>query len=61
LRPAHKNSSQDPISKITRAKWILGIAQEVDCLLQVQSPEFKHKSHKNKRIGQSQLSSLLKK
>jgi hypothetical protein len=29
--------------------------------LQVQSPEFKHKSHKNKRIGQSQLSSLLKK
>jgi hypothetical protein len=45
LKPAQENSSQDPISKITRAKWTLDIAQEVECMLQVQNPEFKFESH----------------
>jgi hypothetical protein len=30
---AQANSSQDPISKITRAKWAGSMAQEVECLL----------------------------
>jgi hypothetical protein len=30
LRPAQENSSQDPISKITRAKWTAGVPQVVD-------------------------------
>jgi hypothetical protein len=33
LRPASANRSQDPISKITRAKWTGGMAQEVENLL----------------------------
>jgi hypothetical protein len=33
LRPAQANSSQDPISKITRAKWTGDVAQAVDHLL----------------------------
>jgi hypothetical protein len=32
-KPAWANSSQDPISKITRAKWTGGVAQAVGCLL----------------------------
>jgi hypothetical protein len=32
-RPAQANSSQDPISKITKAKWIEVVAQAVQCLL----------------------------
>jgi hypothetical protein len=31
--PAWTNSFQDPISKITRAKWIGGMAQAVECFL----------------------------
>jgi hypothetical protein len=33
LRPAWASSSQDPISKITRIKWIGGVTQTVECLL----------------------------
>jgi hypothetical protein len=33
LRPAWANSSQDPISKITRAKWTGGVTQAVELLL----------------------------
>jgi hypothetical protein len=33
LKPASANSLQDPISKITRAKWTGGVAQVVQCLL----------------------------
>jgi hypothetical protein len=33
LRPAWANSSQDPISKITREKRAEGVAQVVECLL----------------------------
>jgi hypothetical protein len=33
LRPTWTNSSQDPISKLTRAKWTGGIANVVQCLL----------------------------
>jgi hypothetical protein len=32
-RPALANSSQEPISKITRAKWTGGLTQTVECLL----------------------------
>jgi hypothetical protein len=32
-RPAQANSSRDPISKITRAKWAGGAAQVVELLL----------------------------
>jgi hypothetical protein len=32
-RPVQANSSRDPISKITRAKWTGGMAQVVECLL----------------------------
>jgi hypothetical protein len=32
LRPAQANSSQDPISKITRAKWTRGVAPAVEHL-----------------------------
>jgi hypothetical protein len=32
LRPAQANSSQDPISKITREKWTGGVAQAVEYL-----------------------------
>jgi hypothetical protein len=53
LRPAQENSSQDPISKVTRAKWTLGLAQELECLLQVKSPEFKLKSHKKMNRSKS--------
>jgi hypothetical protein len=33
LRPDWANSSQDPISKIARAKWTGGVAQGVEHLL----------------------------
>jgi hypothetical protein len=33
LRPIQANSSRDPISKITRAKWTGGVAQAVECML----------------------------
>jgi hypothetical protein len=33
LRPAQANSSQDPISKITKPKCTRGVAQEIECLL----------------------------
>jgi hypothetical protein len=33
LRPAWGNSSRDPISKITKAKWTAGVAQVVKRLL----------------------------
>jgi hypothetical protein len=33
LRPAQANRSQDPISKITRAKWTGGVAQAAERLL----------------------------
>jgi hypothetical protein len=32
LRPEQANSSKDPISKITRAKWTAGVAQAVPTL-----------------------------
>jgi hypothetical protein len=32
-RPAQANISQDPISKVTRAKWTGGMAQAAECLL----------------------------
>jgi hypothetical protein len=32
VTPAGANSSQDPISKITRAKWTAGVAQAVEYL-----------------------------
>jgi hypothetical protein len=42
LKPSQANSLQDPISKITRAKWTGGVAQVVSVpALQMQSPEFK--------------------
>jgi hypothetical protein len=43
-QPTH--SSQDPISKITRAKWPGGVAQEVEYLL---CPEFTPHSHQKKK------------
>jgi hypothetical protein len=33
LRPAWANSCQHPISKITRAKWTIGVTQAIECLL----------------------------
>jgi hypothetical protein len=33
LRPAGTNGSQDPISKISRAKWIESVAQGLEHLL----------------------------
>jgi hypothetical protein len=33
LRLAWANSSREPISKITRARWTGGVAQVVECLL----------------------------
>jgi hypothetical protein len=33
MRPAHANSSQDIFFKITKAKWIGGQVQVVQCLL----------------------------
>jgi hypothetical protein len=33
LRPAWANSLQDPISKITRAKWTRDLVQTIECLL----------------------------
>jgi hypothetical protein len=33
LRPAQANSLQDPISKITKAKWTGGVAQAVESLI----------------------------
>jgi hypothetical protein len=33
LRTAQANSSRDPISKITRAKWTGDVAYMVECLL----------------------------
>jgi hypothetical protein len=33
LKPAQANSSQDPIFKITRAKWTRDVARVVECLL----------------------------
>jgi hypothetical protein len=38
LRPVQANSSKDPISKITTAKWTVGVTQTVECLL------WKHKT-----------------
>jgi hypothetical protein len=32
-RPAQVNNFQDPIFKITRAKWTEGVIQTVECLL----------------------------
>jgi hypothetical protein len=32
-RPAWTNNSQDPVSKITRAKWTGGVAQVLECPL----------------------------
>jgi hypothetical protein len=32
LRPAWANTSQDPISKITRAKWTRGVAEAIENL-----------------------------
>jgi hypothetical protein len=55
---AWANSSQDPISKITRAKWIGSVAQVFkEPALQVQSPEFKTQSHlkwgeREERVGE---------
>jgi hypothetical protein len=45
--PAQANSSQDPIPKITNAKWTGGVAQAVS--LQVQSPELKPQFHLKKK------------
>jgi hypothetical protein len=44
LRPAQKNSFQDPISEMTRAKWTKGVAQAVP-----RSPEFKPQGHQKKK------------
>jgi hypothetical protein len=33
INSSRANSSQDPISKITRAKWTEGVIQAVKCLL----------------------------
>jgi hypothetical protein len=33
LRPAQAKGSQDPIAKITRAKWIGGVTQTGECVL----------------------------
>jgi hypothetical protein len=43
LRPTWANSSQDPISKITRTKWTGGVAQTVEhlprkCKALIQTP-----------------------
>jgi hypothetical protein len=40
LRPAGEDSSEDPICKITIAKWTRGVTQAVEHLL-----EFKYQSH----------------
>jgi hypothetical protein len=53
LRPAQANSSQDPISKITRAKWSGDVAQVVDPLpckheFKTPVPPKKKKKKKNK-------------
>jgi hypothetical protein len=44
LRPAWENTSPDPNSKITRAKWTGDTAQAVSCLLsKTKQNKTKHK------------------
>jgi hypothetical protein len=44
------NSSQDPISKITRAKWTGSVAQVVERLLcKCKNPKLRLPSHKKKK------------
>jgi predicted phosphohydrolase len=41
---------QDPISKITRPKWAVGVARAIEYLLcNTQSPEFKPQFHPKKK------------
>jgi tRNA G10 N-methylase Trm11 len=54
LRPAWANSSQDPISKITRAKLTRGVAQVIcqwEALSSNHSPTKKKKKKKRKKIN----------
>jgi hypothetical protein len=51
-RAAQANSSREPISKITRAKWAEGVAQVV------KSPEFKSPSHPKNRGDKYDQSTL---
>jgi hypothetical protein len=48
-RPAWANSSQDPISKITRAKWTEGVAQVIQWEAQSSSPSPTKKKKKPKQ------------
>jgi hypothetical protein len=60
LKPAQANSSQDLISKITRAKCTVGMAQVVECLFckckalsSNPSPTKKKKSFEYKQVVRS--------
>jgi hypothetical protein len=45
------NSLQDPISKVTRAKWTEGVAQVVESLLCKHKAQFKLQSYQNTYEG----------
>jgi hypothetical protein len=47
-RTAQENSLQDPICKVTRAKWAGGVAQATECLL-CKSETLSSKSNPTKR------------
>jgi hypothetical protein len=48
-RPTWANSLQDPIFKLTRAKWTGGVSSGRVPALQVRSPAFKPQFHQQKR------------
>jgi hypothetical protein len=47
---AQTNSSNDPISKITRGKWTGGMAQAVEHLLRKLKTKFEPQHHRKKKI-----------
>jgi hypothetical protein len=52
-RPVLENSSQDPISKITRAKWTGGVAQVLEhllCKCEALGPNHNHTHPPTKRM-----------
>jgi hypothetical protein len=52
LRRASANSSRDLISKITRAKWTVGVVQVVECLFL--PLEGRNKGRKREREGRKE-------
>jgi hypothetical protein len=49
LRPARKNSSRDPISKITKTKWTGSVAEDIEHLSM--KPKFKPQPHQNEHCS----------